>query len=338
VLGKLTGYFARLVLLALILNATGRESGNAQTIAPAKRLGILMGGAPCPSPSGPAFWKPLLQGLAARGWVEGRTLTIDCVSAGGRLEQAPMLARELVTRRPDVLLGAATLTVRALAQATTEIPIVTMASDPVRAGIVSNLAHPETNVTGLAPMTYDLTAKRIQLLKEVLPSLTRLAIFYAVRLAPDTVDNEQMTNDVIKATKALGISWKAFYPTSETFEQTFGQIDADRFDAVLVWSTAVAFPHREEIARLALQHRLPTISDAGEYASQGLLLTYGTDIAGLFADSVEYIDKLLQGSRPADLPLQQPTKFSLVINLKTAKALGIGIPSSVLIRSDEIIE
>ena len=338
IFGELAACVVPLILLGLAINVTFCRPGNAQTTAPPKRLGILMGGSACPGVDGPTFWKPLLQKLAGRGWIEGRTLIIDCISAGGHLEQAPMLARELVMRRPDVLFGAASLTVRPLMQATTEIPIVTVASDPLRSGIVNNLAHPEANVTGLAPMTFDLTAKRIDVLKELLPRLSKLAIVYFVRTAPDPVDDEQMRKDVAKTAEALGISWNAFYPTNETVEQIFAQIAADRFDAAYVWSTAISFPNREQIAKAALQHGLPTVSDFADYARQGLLITYGEDFGSLFGDAAEYIDKLLQGAKPADLPLQQPTKFDLVINLKTAKGLGIAVPPSLLIRADEVIE
>jgi putative ABC transport system substrate-binding protein len=187
-------------------------------------------------------------------------------------------------------------------------------------------------------MTFDLTAKRIDLLKELLPSLSRLAIVYVVRTAPDPVDDEQMRKDVGKTAEALGISWNVFYPTNENVEQIFAQIAADRFDAAYVWSTAFSFANREQIGKVALQHRMPTISDLADFARQGLLLTYGQDVDGLFGDATEYVDKLLQGMKPADLPLRQPTKFSSVINLKTAKALGVAIPPSFLIRADEVIE
>jgi putative ABC transport system substrate-binding protein len=187
-------------------------------------------------------------------------------------------------------------------------------------------------------MTFDLTAKRIDLLKELLPRLSRLAVVFFVRTAPDPVDDEQMRKDVAKTAEALGIGWNAFYPTNENIEQIFAQIAADRFDAAYVWSTAISFPNREQIAKVALQHRVPTISDFADYARQGLLLTYGQDAGSFFGDAAEYIDKLLQGTKPADLPLQQPTKFDLVINLKTAKALGVAVPPSFLIRADEVIE
>jgi len=326
------------VLLALAIHMTGCWPGHAQTTAPPKRLGILMGGSACPGPDGPAFWKPLLQNLASRGWIEGRTLVIDCISAGGRIEEAPALARELVTRRPDVLFGAATLTVRALKQATTEIPIITVASDPLRSGIISNLARPEANVTGLAPMAFDLTAKRMDVLKELLPKLSRLAVVCVVRTAPDPVDDDQMRKDVAKAAEALGIRWNVFYSTSENIGQTFAQIAADRFDAAYVWTTAFAFANRDQIANAALQHSMPTISDLADYTRQGLLLTYGQDLGSFMGDAAEYVDKLLRGAKPADLPLKQPTKFDLVINLKTAREIGVAIPPFLLARADEVIE
>jgi putative ABC transport system substrate-binding protein len=249
-----------------------------------------------------------------------------------------MLARELVLRRPDVLFGAATLTVRALKQATTEIPIITLASDPLSSGIVNNLAHPEANVTGIAPMTFDLTGKRMGVLKELLPGLSRLAVICVVRLAPDPVDDKRLREDVAKSAEALGVSWSVFYPTKENVDQVFAQIAADRFDAAYLWTTAFSFAEREQIANAALEHGVSTISDLADYARQGLLLTYGQDFSSFMGDAAEYVDKLLRGAKPADLPLQQPTKFDLVINLKTAKELGIAIPPSLLARADEVIE
>ena len=328
----------RLMLIGVAIYITGGRPGNAETTTPPKRLGILMGGSSCPSPSGPAFWKPLLQKLADRGWVEGQSLVIDCVSANGRIEQAPTLARELVVRRPDVLFGAATLTVRALKQATTEIPNITLASDPLSSGIVDNLAHPEANVTGIAPMTFDLTGKRMGVLKELLPRLSKLAVICVVRSTPDPVDDKRLREDVAKSAEALGVSWSAFYPTKENVEQVFTQIAADRFDAAYLWTTAFSFAEREQIARAALEHGVSTISDLADYARQGLLLTYGQDFSSFMGDAAEYVDKLLRGAKPADLPLQQPTKFDLVINLKTAKVLGVAIPPSLLARADEVIE
>jgi ABC-type uncharacterized transport system substrate-binding protein len=258
---------------------------------------------------------PLLWSLADRGWVEGRTLIVDCIQAGGRMQDVPALAADLVARKPDVLFGESTPVVRALKQATGKIPIVTIASDPLGSGIVTNLAHPEANVTGLAPMSFDLAAKRTELLRDVLPRLSRLALIGA-----DPVEQEQMQTSVADV------------------GATFEQLAAEGYDAVYLWPSPFAFLNRARIAAAAIQYRLPTISDTTEYARFGVLLSYGVQDGSLLRAAAEYVDKLLRGAKPADLPLQQPTKFELVINLGTAKALGLTIPQSVLLRADEVIE
>ena len=326
----------RMLLLAVAALIAPGSHAIAQTVAAPKRLGILAG-TTCPTPDGPSIWKPLLRNLADHGWIEGRTLIVDCIAAGNRLEQAPALALELVGRRPDVLLGASTPTVMALKQATATIPIVTAASDPLRSGIVSNLAHPDTNVTGLAPMSFDLVAKRIELLKDILPRFSRLAILYRKGAYP--VDHEQMQKDATAAARTLGFAWEAFYPAApEDVESIFARLASEGFDAVYVWSTPFTYLNRTHIAKIAIQYRVPTISESSDYAREGALLTYGLDVSRLIEASTEYIDKLLRGGSSADLPLRQPTKFDLVINLKTAKAIGVEVPQSVLFRADEVIE
>jgi putative tryptophan/tyrosine transport system substrate-binding protein len=302
------------VLLAVIFTA-GVHPGLAQKSAPPKHLGILASAA-CPERLLPEMrlW-PLLWSLADRGWVEGWTLIVDCIQAGGRMQDVPALAADLVARKPDVLFGESTPVVRALKQATGKIPIVTIASDPLGSGIVTNLAHPEANVTGLAPMSFDLAAKRTELLRDVLPRLSRLALIGA-----DPVEQEQMQTSVADV------------------GATFEQLAAEGYDAVYLWPSPFAFLNRARIAAAAIQYRLPTISDTTEYARFGVLLSYGVQDGSLLRAAAEYVDKLLRGAKPADLPLQQPTKFELVINLGTAKALGLTIPQSVLLRADEVIE
>jgi putative tryptophan/tyrosine transport system substrate-binding protein len=206
----------------------------AQKSAPPKHLGILASAA-CPERLLPEMrlW-PLLWSLADRGWVEGRTLIVDCIQAGGRMQDVPALAAELVARKPDVLFGESTPVVRALKQATAKIPIVTIASDPLGSGIVTNLAHPEANVTGLAPMSFDLVAKRTELLRDVLPRLSRLALIY--HTGADPVEHEQMQKEIRSAGLALGFTWKVFYLTSVAdVGATFEQLAAEGYDAVYIW-------------------------------------------------------------------------------------------------------
>jgi putative tryptophan/tyrosine transport system substrate-binding protein len=328
---------ARVSMLALtVLVAMGGGPGRAQTATSPKRFGWL-GSVGCPVPGAPSIAFVLPHRLAELGWIEGRDLIIDCISAAGRMDQAPALADELVARLPDVLFGVSTPVIRALKQATATIPIVTIASDPLRSGIVSNLAHPEGNVTGLAPMSFDLLAKRIELMKDLLPRLSRVALFY--RKGGDAIDLQQMQNDTIAAAKALGFTWEIVYPTdAEDIDEIFARLAAEGFDAAYIWPGPFAYANRGRYAKMALQHRIPTISDTTEYAREGVLLSYGLDTNRLLVLAADYIDKLLRGAKPADLPLQQPTKFDLVINLKTAKALGLTIPQSILFRADELIE
>ncbi len=243
---------------------------------------------------------------------------------------------ELVARKPDVLVGESTPIVRALKQATTKIPIVTAAPDPLASGIVTDLARPETNVTGLAPMSIDLVAKRTEILKDLLPRLSRLAV---ILRAADPVDHERIQKDVSAAGLALGFTWEIFDPPSVTdVGELFENIAAERYDAVYVVSSPLLYLYKGSIVEAALKHRIPTISESTEYTRLGLLLSYGLQSSDLMQHAADYVDKLLRGAKPADLPLQQPTKFELVINLSTAKVLGVPVPESVLLRADEVIE
>jgi ABC-type uncharacterized transport system substrate-binding protein len=326
-----------IVLALAVLIAATCNPAIAQTNARPKRLGVL---APisCPAPGGPTLaTTPLLQALAERGWIEGRTLVVDCVAPGSRNERIPGLAAELVSRKPDVLFAATTRAVRALKQETAKIPIVTAASDPLRSGIVTNLAHPEANVTGVAPMSYDLVAKRAELLKDILPRFSRLAVMYGGGAEP--IDQEQMQQDISTAGVSLGFTWKIFYPMAiAEIDDIFEQVKAEGFDAVYIWPSSFNWENHARIAASALQYRVPTISDTSDDARVGVLLSYGLDNNRVLQTAVEYVDKILRGANPADLPLQQPTKLELVINLKIAKSLGIIIPQSVLLRADEVIE
>lgn len=263
---------------------------------------------------------------------------MDCVAAGGHAhERAPSLALELVARRPDVLLGASTVTVRALKQATTTIPIVTAGSDALRNHIVNDLAHPDANITGVSPMIFDLTAKRMELLKDMLPRLSRVAIILHKGVGGN--DLELIETDIGAAAKKLGFTLQEFYPAdSEDLGRIFAQLAAQGFDAAYIFSTPFSFGNRRQIAQLALRYRVPTISDNTEFAKDGVLLTYGVEVGSLIGDASEYIDKILRGAKPADLPLRQPTKFETAINLETAKALGLTIPQSIIIRADKVIE
>src|SRR6266403_1235871 len=325
------------ILLGLaVAIAINYQPGLAQTTGPTKRLGILAS-TWCPERDLPQrSLEPMLTSLADRGWIEGRNLIVDCVAASGRLQELPGLAAGLVTRKPDVLVGESTPVVRALKQGTTKIPIVAAAPDPLASGIVTNLAHPEANITGLAPMSLDLVAKRTELLKDLLPRLSRLAV---ILKAADPEDHERIQKDLSAAGPALGFTWEIFDPPSVAdVGELFENIAAEGYDAVYVVSSPLLYLYRGNIVEAGIKYRIPTISDTTEYTRLGLLLSYGLQDRDLLQHAAEYVDKLLRGAKPADLPLQQPTKFELVINLGIAKALGLSVPQSFLLRADEVIE
>jgi putative tryptophan/tyrosine transport system substrate-binding protein len=326
------------ILLALaVVIATEHQPSPAQAGGSPKRVGILAS-TWCPERESPKRddLLPMLEGLTKRGWIEGRNLIVDCVAAGGRLQELPVLAAGLVARRPDVLVGESTPVVRALKQATTKIPIVTAAPDPLASGIVTQLAHPEANVTGLAPMSIDLVAKRTELLRDLLPRFSRLAV---ILRAADPVDHDQIQKDLNAAAVALGFRWKIFDPPTVTdVSGLFESISAEGYDAVYVVSSPLLYLYKGSIVEASLKYRIPTISDSTEYTRLGLLLSYGLQNKDLVEHAADYVDQLLRGTKPADLPLQQPTKFELVINLRIAKVLGLTVPASILLRADEVIE
>jgi putative ABC transport system substrate-binding protein len=330
-LALLGGGLARSGLLFALLVAPITSGWAAD---PLKRIGVLAS-VSCPG-SSPSF-KVLLARLAELGWIEGRTVVIDCVNAFGRFDHAPALAAELVARRPDVLFGASSPVVRALMQATSTIPIVSTASDTLQSGLVKNLARPEANVTGVSTMSFDLVAKRLELLKEIVPRLSRLA--FVTRKGADLVDLERMSNEVNHAANVLGFSWRVFYlGEPEDVDRVFAGFAAEGIDAAYISPGPFTYANRDRIGDSARQYRVPTVADYDIYAKSGALLTYGEDERPVFIRAAEYIDKILRGAKPADLPVEQPTKFRLIINIKTAKALGLYVPLHLQQLADELIE
>jgi putative ABC transport system substrate-binding protein len=267
----------------------------------------------------------------------GQTIAIDCVSAIGRFDQVPALARELVSRRPDVLSSGPSAFIKELKQETTTIPIVMLGSgDPVGYGLVTNLARPEANVTGVAFWGSDMLPKRIELLSEVVPQLRRLAI---IGDFSDTTFIKIIEERAAVAAKRFGFSCQRFQAVLENdYDEIFARLAAEHFDAAYITSSSSNFQYGARIGKLALRHRIPAVGEASLWAKNGLLLCYGQDFNGSFARASEYIDKILRGAKPSELPVEQATKLLLTINLKTAKELGITIPPSVLARADEVIE
>jgi putative ABC transport system substrate-binding protein len=275
-----------------------------------------------------------VQQLGELGWVEGRTVAIEYRWAEGRGERFPEVAAELVRLKVDVIVTGGTAAVMAAKQSTSVIPIVfATVGDPVGAGLVASLARPAGNVTGLSNLSADLPSKRLELLREIVPGLRRLAIMANVGNRSAALE---MT-EVERAGRALGfegvrLEIQKVEEIAPAFESLKG-----RADALYVVTEALANTNRIQINTLALSGRLPTAYAEMGYVEAGGLMSYGPSFPDLYKRAAVYVDKILKGARPADLPVEQPTQFELVINLKTAKALGLTIPRSLLARADEVL-
>jgi putative ABC transport system substrate-binding protein len=298
-----------------------------------KRVG-LMASTPCPTPADPQIFGP----LAAKGWVFGKTVIDDCVLGSTRLDQIPQVAAQLVERRPDVLVAAASPFIRALMNATSTIPIVMFGiPDPVRQGFVANLNQPGGNVTGFSQLGLELFGKRMQTMADWLGRPRKVAILW--RAEGDAGYQAVLYQEADRAAKALGFEWKSFLPVVPgDLDAIFARMRDESFDVVYVAPTPLALVNRTLIAELAIKYRLPAISDFEVFADDGLLASYGPDRSKDFEMAAEYIDQILRGSRPADLPVRLPERFLFAINARTAAALGVPIPPSILFRADKVIE
>jgi len=320
-------------LLAMPLGVAAQPAGKVH------RVGILAGGSPVsevagPDPSSPAT-RAFVQRLRDLGYVYGKNLLTEARSAEGRTERFPALVAELVRLKVDVILVPNQPAALAARAATTTIPIVMGAvTDPVGAGLVHSLARPGGNVTGLAYDTGpEIGGKRLELLKEAVPGVSRVAVMttrlvwgYAGRHVQD-------------AARALGIT--VFYAEAdrpEQFAEAFSTIVRERADALLAAESTLNFVHQRRIVEFAATRRLPAMYAARQSVEAGGLIAYGVDGVDLYRRAAVYVDKILKGAKPADLPVEQPTKFELVVNRATARALGLTIPPAVLIRADQVIE
>jgi putative ABC transport system substrate-binding protein len=278
------------------------------------------------------------EGLRSLGYRVGENVAIEYRFANGERERLPSLAAELVRLGVDVILvtGGNATTVAAM-NATTTIPIVmTTGIDPVSAGLVASLARPGGNVTGLAvDAGGEILGKRFELLKETLPNLSRLGIMFN----PDFAYNRTRLTSMTETARIPGLTLVPVEARGlDALEQAFEIMVRERAQAFVMQGDIVLFDHRSQIAELALRNRLPAASLQRELAEAGFLLTYGADIGDLYRRSAAFVDKIFKGTKPADLPVEQPTKYELVINLKTAKVLGITVPPTRLTRADEVIE
>jgi putative ABC transport system substrate-binding protein len=276
------------------------------------------------------------QGLRELGYVEGRNFVIEYRSADGRPERFPSLASELVRLRVDLIVTRGTPAVLAAKKATGSIPIVMATSaDPAGFGVVSGLARPGTNVTGLSTIAVELAAKRLELLKEAIPRIARIAEL-ANMSSPASASQWRQ---IEVAARSLGLEPQLLdVRASADFARAFDTAINQRADAIIVANDTLTQSHLIRIVDLSAKHRLPSIYASREFVDAGGLMAYGPNFTDLYRRAATYVDKILKGAKPADLPIEQPTKFELVINLKTAKALGLTIPPSVLARADQVIE
>jgi len=279
------------------------------------------------------------QGLRDLGYVEGRNLVIEYRAAEGKSERLPALAAELVALKVDVIVAPTTPAALAAKQATRTIPIVfSFAPDPVASGLVTSLARPGGNVTGLSVLGPELVGKRLELLTQAVPGVSRVAFLWQ----PGALD-ERQGKDILKeaevAARALGVRLQFVEARGPAdFDSAFSEMTRARADALTVLTSVMFFNERRRLVDLAAKNRLPAVYPWRDSVDAGGLMSYGPNVADLFRRAATYVDKILKGAKPADLPVEQPTKFELVINPKAAKALGLTIPPSVLGRADEIIQ
>jgi len=279
----------------------------------------------------------LEEGLRSLGYRVGENVAIEYRFANGELERLPALATELVRLGVDVIVIPTNQSIVAAMKATTTIPIVMVAGgDPVSAGFVASLARPGGNVTGLAVDTgSEILGKRFELLKETLPNLSRLGILFN----PDVAFIRSRQPLMTETARSLGLTTIPVEArVLDELEQAFRIMVRERAQAFVALGDSVLFNYRGQIAEMALRNRLPAVAIQREWAEAGFLLTYGADLPVLYRRSAGFVDKIFKGAKPADLPVEQPTKFELVINLKTAKALGVIVPPTLLTRADEVIE
>ena len=306
----------------------------AQQPAPTlRRLGYLFSFAPA---EGNHLWEACRLGLRQFGYVEGRGIVLEPRWADGHHERLPSLAAELVRLKVDIIISAATPATLAAMAATQEIPIVMVGiGDPVTSGLIASLARPGGNVTGLSLLAAELSGKRLELLAKLMPSVPRVAV---------VINPENPAHDIfLDQTRAVALdkgvelqSFKARNPRE--IEDVFAEALRNRIAALIVFDDPVIWSHRVQIVGLAAKQDLPVIYGYREFVDAGGLMSYGPDRVAHYRRSAYYVDKILRGTKPADIPVEQPTKFDLIVNLKTARALGLTVPQSLLATADEVVE
>src|SRR5262245_8198813 len=320
------------MLLALCSAAEAQQAGKIP------RVGYMAstGNSNNPGPSGEAF----RQGLRDLGYVEGKNILVEYRYIEGNPELIPGFIAELLELKVDVLVAASPTAIRAAKQATKTIPIVMVTTqDPVAAGIIDSLARPGGNVTGLTLLARELSGKRLELLKEAVPTLSRVGVLTVAEPPPAGLGTA--LKEYEEAARALKIpiqSLQVVRGPNPDLEKAFREAVKGRVGALIVGRNQVLRPNTKKIADLALKNRLPSMHEVRYYVEAGGLMSYGASDNDLFRRAATYVDKILKGTKPADLPVEQPTKFEFVINLKTAKQIGVTIPPNVLFRADRVIK
>jgi putative ABC transport system substrate-binding protein len=316
-------------ILGVPLDATAQQPK--QTTS---RIGFLIGGSPG---SEAAPIKAFRQGLRELGYVEGRNIGIEYRFGEGKTEHFPALVTELVERNVAVIVVAGATATRAARQVTTRVPVVMVnVTDPVAVGLVASLARPGGNITGISNMSPELGVKRLELLKELVPQLARVAVLGD----PSSPSHAPQWREMKSAARSFGVqvdSWEVREPNPD-FAGTFASIIESHADALVTLSQPLLDTHWEEIVNFTKTRRLPAMFNRRKFVDEGGLMSYGANVADLFRRAAAFVDKILKGANPAELPVEQPEKFDLVINLKTSKALGLTISPKLLLQATEVIE
>ena len=314
----------RQLLIATLLTPVVAQTRAAATRP--YRIGLLAQGSP----------DLLQQSLLELGYVEGRDVVFDVRAIEGRVERLDDFALDLVRLKVDVIVAANPAAVRSAKRATATIPIVMMHTpDPVQLGIVASLAKPGGNITGVTTLSADLSLKQLELLKEAIPRLSSVGLLWN----PDNPWHPQTVKTLRSRGGSMGLQVRERAMRGpDAFDDAFRAMATERADGILLLADPLTFFHRQRLADLAIGHRLPMMGGLAEYAEAGCLMSYWADTTDVYRRAASYIDRLLKGAKPGDLPIEQPTKFELVVNLKTARALAITIPEAVRFRADRLIE
>ena len=320
---------ARFGAIALLL-AAASLAVHAQPAGKVARLGVLLYGAAATDPNLASF----LAGLRDLGYVEGRNLALEYRAAEGQPERIPGLAREVVSSKPDAIVVLGGDLVSFVKEATRTIPVVMLTSnDPVEAKVISSFARPGGNMTGVAFVSAETGAKRLQFLKEAAPSLARVAVLWD----PNHADGEYRDMDAVA--RRLGMQLQSVeVRRPEDFETAFQAATRSRAEALVVVSSRLMNVNRPRIVEFAAKQRIPLVTGWGPWVRSGGFMSYGPDLDVLVRRAASHVDRILKGGKPGDIPVEQPSKFELLINLKTARALGLTVPPSLLARADHVIE